>query len=176
MATAAQHTPGARAVAEMAVQLWHDFSAGRRSREFFDHEAAGLYLEAADPEVLPDQAAFLRRLVDHRARTFRPLSDSRTEPHPRYGEMAMSALTMEGYLDYMLANDNYPRVTNPVATQPRRRALVHLCWAAGFQAIERAGESGASGAKINASSLQGLVALLLDDWRSALRVIDVSFQ
>lgn len=153
--------------------------------ERFDHEAARMYLDSMDPAPgLAQERRILRLLRRRRITEGSPFATSYEEPSAFSGAVALSTLCSgeEGLLKYVNRSD--PRFASPPPAEPPGDLEVHLCWALGSSSMERAGPAPAYAARgeppaqaraAGSSWLQGLAALLLDDWRSALRILDVEF-
>ena len=156
--------PAASVLHSRCWELFRNHCGATHLHERFDHNAAAFYVRAEDPPISPEQKKNIRRLLFRRKMLISsPLVTSWEEQDPYWGRWVLSTLCYEEYGEFKILNNNHPRLNNPPSTLPPRRAEVHLCWGAGF--------SGAA----DASALQAVVALLLDDWRSALRGFRIGF-
>lgn len=152
--------------------------------ETFDHAAAQFYLEADDPPIVPDQLARLRNLL-RRSRHYisQPFTIGYEEQDPNYGAVALVTLTWEEYGEFKIVNDTHLRITKPPATPIPQQVNIHLCWANGHAGLMQLPDTQTgiephgrqTTPPSEASILQGVVALLLEDLRYALRKLPVKF-
>ncbi|HXM46109.1 MAG TPA: hypothetical protein VN924_33060 [Bryobacteraceae bacterium] len=149
------------------AEMWRRFSESAGARQLperFDHLAAVLYLHAEDPPLLPEQRWLVQKLVFRRKQQIStPLITSWEEQDPNFGRWVLGTLCSGEYGDFKIANNNHPRLNKPPSSVPPPNIEVHLCFGAGWNGAARA------------YSVAGFAALLIDDWRSALRPLDVSF-
>jgi hypothetical protein len=144
--------------------LFAEGDAPHHVPERFDDRAARVYYEANDPRVTGDQERAIRQLLARRRQPIgTPLVTAYEEQDPHYGRWTMSLLAYGEYGDFKLANNSYIHINNPPVTIPPRVLRIHVCWGTQFH--------GAA----TASTLHGVVALLVDDLRAALRAVPVVF-
>lgn len=147
--------------------LWRRFGEAAGSHhipERFDHHAAQLYMLARDPELLPEQRLLIQRLIFRRKQQIStPLVSSWEEQDPNFGRWVLGTLCFGEYGEFKIANNNHPRLNNPPISVPPPHVEVHLCVGSDWVTA------------VNCSAVNGFTALLLDDWRVALRPLDVSF-
>jgi hypothetical protein len=172
--------------AAVPAAVWARFAAGRPElplHQSFEHAAAAFYFDAADPEPTRIQAARLRRLNLVRAEYPRPTTESVEEQHPFVGTDTLWTLSLGEYGDFKRINQSDPRIAAPPRARTPITFRVYLCWGVGYRAARtlvpaRAGDAPPSPVPAGASAaavLQGLLGLLLDDWRSALASVRVQF-
>lgn len=174
------------AVSPEAV-MWARFAAdqpGEKLHQRFDHAAAELYLRAADP---PPPADLEARLQDERETLSpidRPFAESVEEQHPFIGAPTVYTYTLGEYGLFKLTNRSDPRLSTPPRANRPQPFEAHLAWSVGYRGLRTpAGKlrDGVSGGGVigaedsQASVLQGVVALMLDDWRSVLARHRMSF-
>jgi hypothetical protein len=156
-----RRTDGTAANAALPLKVWRLFAqdAGPlHIPERFDHRAGHGFAFAEDPPVTLDQKRKIYRLLFRRKMLVSsPLVTSWEEQDPFYGRWVLSTLCYGKYGDFKIINNNHPRLNNPPSTLPPKTAHIHLCWGIGFAGVAQA------------SALQTMVALLLDDWRDALQ-------
>jgi hypothetical protein len=167
--------------------LWDRFleagppSAGRAVHEAFDHAAAHFYLDSPDPDLLPHQAQRVLELRRREAREDRPRIDAYEEQHPQWGAHSLFVLTVGEYGEHLLANNSDPKIAARPLALPATKIRIHLCFQYSSAAVDRyaaltARSAGGGRERITwAGVLHGLVALLLDDWRSTLRGLPIEF-
>jgi hypothetical protein len=83
------------------------------------------------------------------------------EQDPFFGRTALHTLTLGKYGIFKIVNRTDPKLTDPFSSMPPQELGIHLAWINGYRGIEAG----------HASTLQGLAALMLDDWRWALQVL-----
>jgi hypothetical protein len=167
--------------------VWAQFATARGSAwldERCDHEAARTYFEAANVDPQTDQQRRISNLVRRRPlQEPNPLTQSYEEQALYYGAITAATLASGEYGEFKIANRTDIRLNEPPPIRPPRDFGIHLCWAHAYQAIMRTlpapvfsnAEQEPRGLLREASLLQALTALLFDDWRSALRMVNVSF-
>lgn len=151
--------------------------------ERFDHEAARVYLDAHDPKLSPEQQRRIQRLQRRRPSSESvPFADAYVEPDPYSGAIMIATLAAGETGELKIVNRSDPRVSNPPPALPPRPFDVHLHWghaASGLASdIEapRYRDSNEPDRLVSAASLlQGFVALVLDDWRFAVRQLPIHF-
>jgi len=165
--------------AAMRRTLWTSFNQAAVARDFepesFDYAAARLYVTAQDPPSASDHDPRVRRLIMRKQFVSVPLVTAYEEQDPRYGHIVLSTLTKEDYGEFQIVNHLDPRISSPQASIPPHDMAIHLCWGTGFAGISESYSPGGRERIAYASILQGLVALLLDDWRETLRLLPVKF-
>jgi hypothetical protein len=181
--------------------VWSRFAAdagGDWLHVTFDHMASEVYLRAIPPGLTPAQSVRIQRLLKRR-REFvsHPLTTSYEELDPYHGAFTLATLAMGDYGIFKIINRSAIWISDPPSTLPPLPMGVHLCWTHGFSGLHEktriafaaAPEKGSAGRseptspkpkeKVTsldaASLLQGVVALLTDDWRSALQHLPVLF-
>jgi hypothetical protein len=163
----------------MRKTLWDRFKLAGVARSFepesFDYAAARLYVMAQDPPSVADHDPRVRRLIKRKQFVSVPLVVAFEEQDPRYGHIVLSTLTKEDYGEFQIVNHLDPRISSPQASIPPHELAIHLCWGTGFAGISESYSPDGRERIAYASILQGLVALLLDDWREALRLLPVKF-
>jgi hypothetical protein len=162
--------------------------------ERFDHDAARIYVDAVSPDFLDDQQARIE-LLRRRDQLKLDPPEGYDSLNPYSGETTLSTLCQGSYGDYKRVNRSDIRISDAVPTLPLSPIEIHLCWANGYTGLSlehpcspghrSAGRSDTQ-ARLNprqeahslvtgASTLQGVVALLLDDWRFMLRDLPLEF-
>jgi hypothetical protein len=164
---------------------WAQFSTASGSEwldERCDHEAARIYLEATNPSPDLDQRRRIWRLRRRRPLYEpNPLTQSYEEQALYYGAITTATLASEEYGEFKIVNHSDYRISNPPPVRPPIAVHIHLCWAHGYGAMTRTMPAavfpnsnqklgGARAAEV--SVLQSFSALLFDDWRSALILLD----
>lgn len=148
-------------------EMWRRFadSAGAHQvPERFDHLAAALYVHAEDPPLLPEQRWLVQKLVFRRKQQIStPLITSWEEQDPNFGRWVLGTLCFGDYGEFKIVNNNHPRLNKPPSSVPPPNIEVHVCFGASWAGASRA------------FSIAGFAALMIDDWRSALRPLDVGF-
>lgn len=152
--------------------------------ESFDHPAARLYADADNIPILPDQQQRIERLIRKRRQSGGDYTrDSREEQNPYFGEPPLDVLTKdEEDLIRWLAERGHG-IAGPPVTQPPPYIHVHFCLANSSTGIHQViaapklqrgeqPEQQASHRQTATSTLQGIAALLVDDWRFALRNLE----
>ena len=150
-----------------------------------DHEAARMYLEAANPTPTIDQQRRIWRLLRRRPlQEPNPLTQSFENQAPYHGAITPATLAAGRHGEFKIVNRSDDRLTNPPPVRPPQSVDIHLCWAHGYAALDRSvpalafrdSTSGLGGARAGeVSVLQAFAALLFDDWRSALDRVNVRF-
>jgi len=103
-----------------------------------------------------------------------PATTAYEEQDPYYGQICLATLCAEEYGLFKIANRSDPKISNNPSFRPPHKAHIHICWAHGYAGLDC--EHSVKGIPVShASLLQSLVALLLDDWRSALECLPVHF-
>jgi hypothetical protein len=152
--------------------------------ESFDHPAARMYAEAKDVPLLPDQQQRIERLIRQRRQSGGDYTrDSREEQNPYFGEPPLDVLTKDEEELIRWLVERRHGIAGPPSTQPPPAIYVHLCLINAFAGIHQVvappklqpGEppqQQASNSQTAASTLQGIAALIVDDWRFALRNLE----
>ena len=163
----------------MRDALWDRFKragvAGGFEPESFDYAAARLYVTAQDPPPVADHDPRVRQLIRRKQFVSVPLVTAFEEQDPRYGHIVLSTLTKGEYGEFLIVNHLDPRISSPQASIPPYEVAIRLCWGTGFAGVSESYSPDGRERIAYASILQGLVALLLDDWREALRLLPVKF-
>ncbi|MBN1138314.1 MAG: hypothetical protein JXM73_17125 [Anaerolineae bacterium] len=168
-----------------AAVMWSSVQDSRHTPvpETFDHMAAHIYMEAADLTILPDQE---RRIIELCHQRERQLSLKPPEGfdmlNPYVGSISLLTLAWDDYGLFKAANHTDPRISDAVLSLPPPPVDVHLCWAHGRAGLgsEHTCLPGAAPRSplvraTGASTLRGIVGLLLDDWQVALHRLKVNF-
>jgi hypothetical protein len=174
------------------LSLFSTESKVKHVYEQFDHAACWMFLETEDTRLLADQSRRIHRLRQRRKQFISmPLTLSYEEQDPHHGQTALVTLCYGKYGNFKIVNHSDPRISNPPASIPPNGIKLHLLWSSGYAGItklhhvtidKRDSQQGrdeeakpVAASSSEASTLQGLVALLLDDWRAALEDLPVSF-
>lgn len=157
-----------------SAAMWAAFQIGDKEAEWlherFDHEAAALYLSTEDPPLATHQHRLIQDLQYRRQTMDRRPPESIQEP-VLVGTISLSTLTLETeQIAHKIINNNDFRIGELSPTIPDEPVHVHLYYANTYASLVRNANNPA-----DASTLQGFVALLLDDWRQALRYLPVHF-
>jgi hypothetical protein len=150
-------------IAKSIRTLFAQDTGSSRAPERFDHAAARLYLGAGTFPVAPDQAAIIQRLKILSEQRSTPLVEEYVKQDPHYGCVSLAALVQGTYGEFLITNNRDPRLNHNPMVPPPIDLAVHLCWGIGYTTAS------------SDHALQGVVALLLDDWRSALAPLRVNF-
>ena len=179
--------------------LWSRFSgvAGLEwLHESVDHIAAEVYLRSKGTKPTLSQSLLIQRLLKRRREMVsHPMTTSYTEQDPYHGATTLATLAMGDYGLFKIANRSAVWISEPPSTKPPRPMNIHLCWTHAYPGLcdksalalplplPPDGWNGNSeeiklGPAVDcshASILQGIVALLIDDWRSALRKLPLHY-
>ncbi len=165
--------------------LWSRFASeagGEWLHERLDHVAGEIYLRDTAPDLTLDQSRRIDFLKQRRNEVFfTPMTTCYEELDPFQGAIALSTLCMGEYGMYKIANRSAVWISNPPATRPSHEVHVHLTWTCRYDGLRQEvdlalpGDPPQSLRPAAASILQGLAALLMDDWRCALRHLPVHF-
>ncbi len=146
--------------------------------ERFDYDAVDIWLDAAEPLVLADQSALIRRLLRRRrTATSTPLITAYEEQDPHYGRWTLSTLLYEEYGDFKIVNNSYIHINYPPTSRPPQEQRIHVCWGIGWEgATQPAPRENERWSKPAGSVLNAVLALVVDDWRGALAPLPVRFE
>jgi hypothetical protein len=156
----------------LPARFWAGYGSVRSEllHETCDHDAARMYLESADPALLPDQA---RRIASLRRRQpaaiTLPVVTTPEEPALHYGAISLATLSAGETGELQIVNNTDIRRNRDLPALPPPEGEIHLCWAHGYSGLV------ASRRQSPASVLQGLAALLIDDWRACLTGLPLRF-
>ncbi len=161
---AAATVPASAAVAAR----WHESQCGDGEAkgwlfESVDLDAARMYLDAEDPPVEADQARRIRRLR-RRERAWSQHPPEGFEEPDMNARPTLADLVQDSW-EWKLVNGTFRGIGKPISSVPHQRLGIHVCWAHGLGSLDR-GETPA---------LRAVVALMIDDWRSALRDLPIVF-
>lgn|GEM_PF-6978169 len=172
--------------------MWSVFTDDARMvHETFDHPAAWYYHEADDLELSDEQRSYIRRLKLCSEYVCSPLTTSYEELNPHSGMFTISTLSFGKYGEFLIANNRDIRLNNPPSDRPPSPIRIHLAWLAGCagalcsraihhcstrQRIADPSPAGQPCIEVSdAAALKAFAALLLDDWRSFLIGLPVTF-
>ncbi len=168
--------------------LWSRFATEAGSawlHERLDHVSAEVYLQGGAVDPTSQQARRLDFLQRRRSEVFfTPMTTCYEELDPFQGAIALSTLSMGDYGMYKIANRSAVWISNPPSARPSHKVHVHLTWTTRFEGLLQSavwstlaeGSEESDSLEVSAASLlQGIVALVVDDWRSALRHLPVQF-
>lgn len=174
--------------------MWGSFLATvstKHLHESFDHTAAHIFLGAKNPPILSRQQKLIQELRHNQQAMSLPFTTSYDEQDPNHGVIALSALCAEEYGDFQIINNTMPKITNLFSGLPKAPVLVHMIWATTFASLlhsyavpdayahlaapDQLKATTTHGQQTAVSALQGVAALLMDDWRSALQGLDIFF-
>jgi hypothetical protein len=177
------------ATVPLPAAVWGRFAMRRPQAgldEQFDHAAAAIYFATHDPAWDPDQLARIARVLPTRYPAQWPARVPPIVQDPDEGSPSLAVLTWGKYGLFKWLNSP-PRLAAPLPGPPPDDLGVHLCWVTGYQGVSKevvwsglpslhkkaAGGNRAPAATLapsvsQASVLQGLIGLVLDDWRSML--------
>jgi hypothetical protein len=163
-------------------------------QENVDHVASEVYLRAAATKVTDSQSVRIQRLLKRRREyVSHPLTTSYDELDPYHGAVTLAMLCMGEYGLFKIANRSAIWISDPPSTQPPHPVRIHLCWTHAYPGLYHTalftlplvldgGNVAPQGEGVEqaiegtgASILQGVVALLIDDWQSALQKLPVFF-
>ncbi len=197
--------PDAAARPPIAGTLLSQVSTANRGSDAHDRasSAAQLYVDADDWEIWPDQIRRIRRLKQTFSKIWEPVQRTPEDLDPFIGLIPYSVLARKPdiQVESDIVNRNFYKINDPSVPMPPPNFNIHLCVLVGYassgathnwvKSAERqryaAAElslngtvSGGAAPRKNgfhtfASTAQGLTALLLDDWREALRGMRVRF-
>ncbi len=165
--------------------LWSRFATEAGAEwlhERLDHVAGEIYLRDTPADLTLDQSRRIDFLKQRRNEVFfTPMTTCYEELDPFQGAIALSTLCMGEYGMYKIANRSAVWISNPPATRPSHEVHVHLTWTCRYEGLRQEVEWTVPGdppetiRPAASSLLQGLAALLIDDWRCALRLLPVHF-
>ncbi len=168
--------------------LWSRFASEAGAdwlHERLDHVSAEVYLRGGAMNPTSQQARRLDFLQRRRSEVFfTPMTTCYEELDPFQGAIALSTLSMGDYGMYKIANRSAVWISNPPSARPSHKVHVHLTWTTRFEGLLQSavwpipaeGSDEPDRLEVPAASLlQGIVALVVDDWRSALRHLPVQF-
>lgn len=185
-------------VGELRLSLLHALYLPREEQRLgqfvhhFDHGAGQFYLDSRNAWLLDDQT---RRILNLRRRKPRsqswPHTQSYEELDPRFGVPSLAALvgdTIEQVCYDLLTK---PRISNPPPFRPPETVQVHLGWMIAesspvarvevdpvWKWFEKRAENSVAvepGSFFHSGLLQGLAALVVDDWRHFFDPLPVDF-
>jgi len=156
--------------------------------------AGEVYLRASVTKVTDNQSVRIQRLLNRRREyVSQPLTTSYEVLDPYHGAITLAMLCMGKYGYFKIANRSAIWISNPPSTQPPHPIRIHLSWTHTYRSlcctapltlplVPNEGKTAPPLQRCEsviqattASILQGVVALLIDDWRSALQKLPVFF-
>ncbi len=165
-----------------AAGLWSRFATDAGAEwlhDRLDHVGAEIYLQGGAVDPTAQQARRIDLLQRRRNEVFfTPMTTCYEELDPFQGAIALSTLSMGEYGMYKIANRSAVWISNPPSARPSHDVHVHLTWTCRFEGLQQTASWSVPGEPLvapAASLLQGIVALVLEDWRSALRHLPVRF-
>jgi hypothetical protein len=153
-----------------AAIMWSHFTSANGNKfvhEQFNHHAAEFYINADDFQPLSDQNRRIKKLIRQKRENINPETTSYEIQTRYYGQIMLQTLCYGVYGEFKIVNRSDPKIGTPPTNFPRRKLHVHLCWANGYTGIDTSVIY-----KTNTDSgsiLQGLMGLLIDDWREKLK-------
>ena len=134
------------------------------------------YLQTEDLEMTQEQRNRLRRLM------IRPKTDTSEykalpEGIAARGHFSLFTLTLGDYGFFKIANDSDLKLNSPEIGSPPKPARFSLRWLSSFEAVtQQWGLLDDRCAITRDAFLKGMLAVVLDDWRAALRAVPIRFR
>ncbi|HEX3045582.1 MAG TPA: hypothetical protein VHY08_12560 [Bacillota bacterium] len=158
-----------------------------------DHHAGKVYLQAEITKLTEKQTARIQHLLRRKLDCMsNPLITSYEEQDPYNGAITLATLSMGEYGLFKIINRSAIWLADPPASLPPDPVRIHLCWTEAYRGLShktqlQIGASAPSNRQNvppkapveyfmrETSVIQGIVALIIDDWRTALRELPVLF-